>query len=370
MGKILDPAVEARIFTLRELKFSYSRIIAHLKKRGITVHKGTIHDVLHRIGKRRQARDNNENFQHHSPVKTPQLLNRLEKMCAKRNPLTQRSMASKLNCSSGLVNSAIHNDLGLVTRKKFKVHSIIDRHIKQRAKACKYLIENEVVPDRLEYIVTLDESWLYLKDCNQDRDICYREKGRRVPEDWTIEHGDSFGDKIMVVAVLTGRGVGPLFHVPTNVKICGEFYRDHVLKELIETHLPKIYPGEMHKIWIHHDAASSHTGSFAQNYMEHVTATIGARVIANEHIPRKGCDCSPLDFFGFGYLKKALKHQRIVDVETLWRAAARAWSRIDAEVVERVYQAWIRRLKLIVEREGQYIENVKTLHSRDCMRDL
>jgi len=160
--------------------------------------------------------------------------------------------------------------------------------------AAKELVREEILPERMQYLVILDESWLFLNDCSKKSPICYVDAGDHVPENRTEVRHENFGPKIMTVGILTGRGPVDLIFVPSKVKIDARFYLDYVLKPLVKKILPKLYPDELDKVWVHHDAAPATISARKSEYIEHVTRTKGIRFILNSQIPVKGPDCSPL----------------------------------------------------------------------------
>lgn len=72
----------------------------------------------------------------------------------------------------------------------------------------------------------------------------------------------------MIVGAMSGHGTLPLIRVrvPHNVKINATYYIDEVLKPLLEEEIPERYHGESHKVFVHHDAASSHTARITTPY--------------------------------------------------------------------------------------------------------
>ena len=114
----------------------------------------------------------------------------------------------------------------------------------------------------------------------------------------------------MVIGVITGRGILPLYRVPSNVKICAQYYVNYVLKPLFEEHLPRLYGEDMKKVFFHHDKATSHTADLTTKYLEKAKRETGISYIEKHDIPVKSPDASPLDFFGFGYLKQELSKRR------------------------------------------------------------
>ena len=77
--------------------------------------------------------------------------------------------------------------------------------------------------DRSEFAVTLDEAFVYLKNVNGQRRICYVGRDEDVP---VFEKYRSYSKGFMVIGIITGRGTVPLFRVPTEVKINAEYYID------------------------------------------------------------------------------------------------------------------------------------------------
>ena len=81
-----------------------------------------------------------------------------------------------------------------------------------------------------------------------------------------IKKEKSLSDKVMVVGAMTTRGVVPLIGVRTSAKINSKYYVDNVLKRILKDTLSLLYPGEASTIFVHHNAASSHTAKFTQDY--------------------------------------------------------------------------------------------------------
>ena len=160
--------------------------------------------------------------------------------------------------------------------------------------------------DRSEFAVTLDEAFVYLKNVNGQRRICYVGRDEDVPDDWVFEKDRSYSKGFMVIGIITGRGTVPLFRVPTEVDINAEYYIDYVLTPLFTEHLSRLYPRDMDKVFFHHDKASSHTAVSTIEYLEQMKDELGISYLNKQDIPVKCPDGSLLDFFGFGYLKQKL----------------------------------------------------------------
>jgi hypothetical protein len=166
----------------------------------------------------------------------------------------------------------------------------------------------------------------------------------------------------MVLGIMTGRGTLPLIKVPSTTKVNSEYYVKHVLEPLMRIYLPQLYGNELNKVFIHHDACTSHTSRYTMEYIEKYEEEFGVRFIRKREIPVKSCDASPMDFFGFGYLKQKLKRRRPTTLDGLVKVAKEVWIDLQVDTIKRVYDDWQFRLKLINQRNGEHIENVKIMH--------
>lgn len=369
MPKLLAPELEGGVLALHSLDFSCRDIVAHYKTLGISIGKTAVNNIVRGRGQRRVAKTNGQPFKQRRrrTVRTREFISKVARECKKEDPPTQDDIAKKLKCTKSSVFRVIHQDLAKQKRKKTKVHAMKPVHMQKRWKRFANLLQTDLTKENLEYCCTLDESWLYLQDCNRKRDICYVDKGEKVPDDFVFERHERFGEKVMAVGILTGRGAVPLFFVPGEVKVNRHFYIKKVLRPLVEKYLPALYPGELDRVWVHHDGASSHTAGDTMKYMDKVTETTGIRFIKNHEIPAKSPDGSPLDFFGFGYLKGKLRARHAKTLAGLKRAARQEWAKISVEMITRVFQSWIKRARAIVKARGRHIENVKQLHRKKVL---
>ncbi|UYV76833.1 hypothetical protein LAZ67_14002137, partial [Cordylochernes scorpioides] len=301
-GERLTLQVEQTIRTLSKEGNSYSVIVKKLKAEGLDVGKATICRVVNGIGKKREAESNGQKYQvdRPRPVRTPATVSKVKRLATTENPPSQRQLSRMCGTSLKTINNIIHKDLELDTRRKGKVHKLTPFHMKNRATNARKLYEEHLAGSRSEYTATLDEAWMYVTYCNGIRKICYIKRGNQVPDNWVHQCSETFPKGFMVVGVMTGRGVLPLIKVPSKVKVNSEFYIESVLKPVIEQ-LKDLYPGEMDKVFLHHDKASSHTSNKTQQFLQEMKDTLGLIFIRNSDIPVKSPDASPLDFYGFGY---------------------------------------------------------------------
>ncbi|UYV65174.1 K02A2.6-like [Cordylochernes scorpioides] len=322
--------------------------------------------VVNGIGKKREAESNGQKFQvdRPRPVRTPATVSKVKRLATTENPPSQRQLSRMCGTSLKTINNIIHKDLELDTRRKGKVHKLTPFHMKNRATNARKLYEEHLAGSRSEYTATLDEAWMYVTYCNEIRKICYIKRGNQVPDNWVHQCSETFPKGFMVVGVMTGRGVLPLIKVPSKVKVNSEFYIECVLKPVIEQ-LKDLYPGEMDKVFLHHDKASSHTSNKTQQFLQEMKDTLGLNFIRNSDIPVKSPDASPLDFYGFGMLKQRLFNRRPKTEAGLWKAAQEEWSNVSLSKVKEVFAAWKVRCREIAKKKGKHIEHMKKIHR--CM---
>ncbi|UYV85088.1 hypothetical protein LAZ67_X004533 [Cordylochernes scorpioides] len=362
-GERLTLQVEQTIRTLSKEGNSYSVIVKKLKAEGLDVGKATICRVVNGIGKKREAESNGQKFQvdRPRPVRTPATVSKVKRLATTENPPSQRQLSRMCGTSLKTINNIIHKDLELDTRRKGKVHKLTPFHMKNRATNARKLYEEHLAGSRSEYTATLDEAWMYVTYCNGIRKICYIKRGNQVPDNWVHQCSETFPKGFMVVGVMTGRGVLPLIKVPSKVKVNSEFYIECVLKPVIEQ-LKDLYPGEMDKVFLHHDKASSHTSNKTQQFLQEMKDTLGLNFIRNSDIPVKSPDASPLDFYGFGMLKQRLFNRRPKTEAGLWKAAQEEWSNVSLSKVKEVFAAWKVRCREIAKKKGKHIEHMKKIH--------
>lgn len=138
----------------------------------------------------------------------------------------------------------------------------------------------------------------------------------------------------------------------------------NVLRWLLEIEIPKKYPGELLKVFIHHDAASSHTTKFMQQYAQDLKERTGMTLMSNSDIPIKSPDTSPKDFFGFGYLKQKRFKKKASTLAGLWKALRKEWQLVSPEMFQKVFENWKPRLRLVAKKDRLHVENTKTIHRR------
>jgi hypothetical protein len=247
--------------------------------------------------------------------------------------------------------------LDLVKRHKAKVHSLLPRHIAERRTNSRKPYEKHLAGEKWKFVATLDEAWVYMTNCNKVRAITYRKRGAAGRSDWFRECSESFPQGFMIVAGYTYRGKLALHKVGKNVKVNAVYYQTNVLDQIYREQLPQLYGNDVRNVWIHQDKASSHTAKSTQAYMTRMATETGIRAIPYSDIPVKSPDASPMDFCGFGLLKRALGRRRPRTIDGLWKACQQEWDAIPLASLQKSLLQWKLRCRAIARMHGRQIEH-------------
>jgi hypothetical protein len=202
----IAPEVKGRIISFLNLKWSTSVIIKELKKCKIRVSAGTIcklrQEIAGKVFAKPAKRVRKKMVGRPRRVNRSQLA-RLKNMVKNENPPTVRHMARKLGMSTTNVWYHIRKTFGLVVCRKGKVHSISNDKIARRHQRSwpfyTMLLKNQ------NNIVTTDEAWFRLSDCNGKRRICYKKTGQKGVRK-CVERKTTFSNGFMVWAGISARG--------------------------------------------------------------------------------------------------------------------------------------------------------------------
>ena len=364
MPKKLASEVDSLVRALSRSGLSNRDVVKALKKDGINISRSTVQNVLSYVGNRRNHKSVGlkspkvEHKQHVKVKRSRSLIGKVNTETCKENPPSQRAMARKFRVSQDTIRKIINEDLRKKVKKKPLVHTLKATHKANRRTNCRKLYEGHLAGQKSEYVVSLDEAWFYLQDCGLERRIYYKTAGEVDPE-FVTQRKEKFGEKFMVVGAITGRGTVPLITVPGNVKINANYYINDVLKPLLEGSVAKLYPNETHKVFVHHDKASSHTSRKTALYAADLKRRLGMTIINNDQIPVKSPDCSPMDFFGFGVLKQRLHMRRATTIQGVRKVLDDEWSKITPETVRKVFDCWKPRCRLISRTHGEHVEKTK-----------
>ena len=125
-------------------------------------------------------------------------------------------------------------------------------------------------------MVTLDEVYVYLSNCNNPCAIYYRPRGEKNVEKRMQENifkefynhrGYCYNGKLTIC------------RVANKAKINSLYYQDEVLITIHRTEIPALYEKETNKIWMHQDKASNNSSGLILIFLERMELETGIHAI-------------------------------------------------------------------------------------------
>ena len=184
MVKKLDSELIGIIRELLGLKWSFSRIRNHLKKDGVLVSIGSISNIKNDKGKVKSSEDK-ENRGRRSSLSEKQS-SKIRELGSDSNPLSQLTIAKKLNITKRMVNYHIHHTLGKKTVRKPKGH-VITEAIAEKRRVRSLALYRRLKEGNWEKFITSDETLISLDESQGQTKIQYldQDQSRNEAEIYT-----------------------------------------------------------------------------------------------------------------------------------------------------------------------------------------
>ncbi|GAU89144.1 hypothetical protein RvY_01728 [Ramazzottius varieornatus] len=167
-------------------RLSHQKISDRLLEHGILLHRKTVSKILKEEEMKRNGWTKPPKrlpAQCLPSVRTKANIRKVKKAVLEKIPDSQRKLARKLGCSVGSVSKIVHENLGVKVRKKTKVHHLTDVQKKQRYERGKLFIQY-LGPQKIKKILTMDETWITLDDCNSEKEYYYTDNFLEIPKEW------------------------------------------------------------------------------------------------------------------------------------------------------------------------------------------
>lgn len=346
---MLSDKVKGEILCLLRLNFSSTCIIAELKKQKISVSKRQINYLRNSIEKTEktnvQKRKNDGNAK---KLKRKDIA-KLQRMVSSSNPPTQQHMASTLKVSQPAVHYHIHKTLQLKTYKKPKVHKLSEGNIEKR-RTRSWSLYKLLKCENWKKIITTDEAWFHLSDCNKETEIQYVHPSEKNSTLQPFQRGEAHSQGIMAWAGVSFSGKTTLRFIKPGAKINSQYYIEEVLKPFLKNDALRLYPGNDYIF--HQDSAPSHTSKVTREFMDQ-----NMNYISPEQWTPKSPDLAPMDYFVWGWMKSQIKRRKPTTLEGLKKVVKQCWADLPQELINNALQAWPRRVRKVHEAKGTHIEN-------------
>lgn len=342
-----------------------ARIREQLKSDGFLRSRQTIYNIINGNGKKRESKLNGSEwkYQRERKVLTPEVLNTIKRKFDSKNPPTFRGLSNRLKIPKSTISDGVIKCLNKKKRMKTKVHILTPKDIKNRKTNARKLYENFLSGKKSRFVVTLDEAYIHVRQDGKETRHYYVDNDMILNENVPIPVNENFPEQFMIVGAMTEERTFPLIRVPSKTKCNAHYYVDFVLRPLIEKHLKPYFGDDLNQVTIHHDKATSHTAKYTTDFLMEMKERYGISFITKKDIPVKGCDISPMDFFGFAYLKQAIGKSRAKTSEGIWKKCKSVWNNVPTDYCKNTFKAWKRRCLKVKDKKGGHIEHSKNIHS-------
>ena len=135
--------------------------------------------------------------------------------------------------------------------------------------------------------------------------------------------------------------------LPKGKKYNQRYFIDNIIEEIIKNTNEDEDQLDLDQMMIHMDNCKVHKGNLVQQKLNNL------KLKSIPHPPYSP-DISPCDFWLFGYLKKYLEDKEIKSEHQLKTQILTAWEHVTFEELHSVFLEWIKRLKWIIENNGEY----------------
>jgi histone H3/H4 len=285
--------------------------------------------------------------------RTPAIIRKVDKATDGANPATYTDMQTSLKISRATIHKILKKDLKKDVHYKVNTHALSDKQVEQRADRAPEFLKL-INRGKWKYVLSLDEFYASLNNVNRQRSIYWKRKGENVPQIIKKKFKALHPKKIMFAAGICARGPTKMYSIPQNTKMNRWVFIEKVLKPIVEKDIPRLYPGEEHKVVVHFDSASSHVAEDTYQWLRdnHVNFIHKGKWLANSP------DVSPMDYGAIGILKRKLFRMKATSVVGLKRHVTRLWNAFPVTTCYKIMSIWEGRVKKVVENMGYHIENM------------
>lgn len=270
----------------------------------------------------------------------------------RRNPRrSARSIAKRLRISEGSVRTILKKRLNTFPYKLQKVQELTQQKKATRLKRARALMRRHASGD-LKNIVFSDEKLFTIQQVvNKQNDRVWA-KGRSSIDSDSFRVTRTQGvASVMVWAGITATGRTPLVFVPENAKINARMYLDLILNGCLKPWAETQFSGIP---WVfQQDSAPAHKARTTQAWLQ---ANVPGFISTSEWPPYSP-DLNPMDFCIWSILENKVCATRHSSVNSLKNALLREWGRIPQSMLRDSIDAFGKRLRLVVQARGGYIEN-------------
>ena len=259
--------------------------------------------------------------------------------------ISARRMAEVLGIPKTTVLTKLHDELDFIkVNLRWVPHFLSNENKQQRVEYSQALLEYlESGPRTWNQLITGDQSWIYWDNPHTSQWV---PQGNQRP----IHEKHTIASKKSMITVFFGlRGFVLVNVLKKGERFNSAYMVNEILPSLsneISKSRPKIGLKGIH---IHIDNAKAHNSKMTMNEISKY------QMIRLPH-PAYSPDIAPCDFWFFGKLKEYLKGMNFESDDELLNAIITFSNQISKSEISSVFEEWIRRLHLVIESGGEYVQ--------------
>jgi [histone H3]-lysine36 N-dimethyltransferase SETMAR len=191
------------------------------------------------------------------------------------------------------------------------------------------------------HVVTGDQTWVYVRNYPSEM---WGKRNETTPVRVKRSRGD---EKVMLTVLFSRREILLIDFLPIGQKFNSQYMTTTILPNLISKIKENCPRKGAHGWFLHLDNSPVH------NCQVTTTAIENSGFSRLPHPPYSP-DLAPSDFSLFGYLNTHLRSKFCSDIDELKQVVVDFLTNLPTNWLESVFDEWVKRLKWVIENQGQY----------------
>jgi len=265
---------------------------------------------------------------------------------------TPRQIAQELGACVSSIRNIIRDDLNLRPYRRMHGQKLCEQDSQRRVNCARKILRRFTVPQigRIfftdEKIFRVDPPW------NSQNDRVYAPadgKKADVPDNRLFVERGHFSPGVMVSVGVSKLGKTSLHFVDPESKVDGQYYREHILAEMLPECSRLAGPDGY---TFQQDGARAHTARDTIAYLESNVPDLMEPAIWPPNSP----DLNPVDYCVWGMLEAMVYKTKIRDSGHLKEVLLKCWDEIPQGAIDGGIDQFRPRLRKVIDVEGKHIE--------------